>query len=182
MTIVKSSGCERERHVGDLVDVDRHVNQPVPIEHEISVPPTTAPRRCRSARSMRPCSMKIRRMLSAGAAHRLQDGDVAALLHHQEHEDATMFSAATITIRPMVIEIAIFSSHSAEKSAPFRSAQSCARYRRRVRSEFVGDLLRREHVRRAELDHVRLRPVEDALARRRAGQSRSWSRTRTAPG
>ena len=31
--------------------------------------------------------------------------------------DATMFSAATITIRPMVIEIAIFSSHSAENSA-----------------------------------------------------------------
>ena len=40
--------------------------------------------------------------------------------------DATMLSAATITIRPMVIEIAIFSSQSAEKSDSFRSVQSCA--------------------------------------------------------
>ena len=31
--------------------------------------------------------------------------------------DATMLSAATITMRPIVMEIAIFSSHSAEKSA-----------------------------------------------------------------
>ncbi len=30
--------------------------------------------------------------------------------------DATMLSAATVTIRPMAIDIAIFSSHSAEKS------------------------------------------------------------------
>ena len=41
--------------------------------------------------------------------------------------EATMLSAATITIRPMVIEIAIFSSQSAEKSGSFRSAQSCVR-------------------------------------------------------
>ena len=40
--------------------------------------------------------------------------------------DAMMFSAATMTIRPMVIEIAIFSSHDAEKSDWFMSAQSCA--------------------------------------------------------
>ena len=42
--------------------------------------------------------------------------------------DATMFSAATITMRPMVIEMAIFSSHSAEKSDRFMSDQSCVRY------------------------------------------------------
>ena len=36
-----------------------------------------------------------------------------------------MLSAATMTIRPMVIEMAIFSSHSAEKSDRFMSAQSC---------------------------------------------------------
>ncbi len=42
--------------------------------------------------------------------------------------DAMMFMAATITMRPMVIEMAIFSSHSAENRAPFRSAQSCAMY------------------------------------------------------
>ena len=41
--------------------------------------------------------------------------------------DATMLSAATITIRPMVIEMAIFSSHSAENSDWFMSAQSCVR-------------------------------------------------------
>ena len=35
-----------------------------------------------------------------------------------------MFSAATMTIRPMVIEMAIFSSHSAENSDWFMSAQS----------------------------------------------------------
>ena len=42
--------------------------------------------------------------------------------------EATMFSAATITMRPMVIEIAIFSSQSAEKSARFSSAQVWVRY------------------------------------------------------
>ena len=42
--------------------------------------------------------------------------------------EATMFSAATMTIRPMVIEMAIFSMPSAEKSDWFRSAQSCATY------------------------------------------------------
>ena len=39
--------------------------------------------------------------------------------------EATMFSAATMTMRPMVIEIAIFSSCSAENSDWFISAQSC---------------------------------------------------------
>ena len=39
--------------------------------------------------------------------------------------EATMFSAATMTIRPMVIDIAIFSSHSAENSDWFICAQSC---------------------------------------------------------
>ena len=38
--------------------------------------------------------------------------------------DATICSAATITMRPMAIEIAIFSSQSAEKSVWFMSAQS----------------------------------------------------------
>ena len=39
--------------------------------------------------------------------------------------DATMLSAATMTMRPMVSEMAIFSSQSAEKSDWFMSAQSC---------------------------------------------------------
>ena len=39
--------------------------------------------------------------------------------------EATMFSAATMTIRPMVIDTAIFSSCSAENSDWFICAQSC---------------------------------------------------------
>ena len=39
--------------------------------------------------------------------------------------EATMLSAATMTMRPMVIEMAIFSSQSAEKSDWFISIQSC---------------------------------------------------------
>ena len=42
--------------------------------------------------------------------------------------EAMMFSAATITIKPIAIEIAIFSIHSAEKSAWFCWDQSCVRY------------------------------------------------------
>ncbi len=41
--------------------------------------------------------------------------------------EATMFSAATMTMRPIVSEIAIFSSDSAENSVPFISAQSRVR-------------------------------------------------------
>ena len=37
---------------------------------------------------------------------------------------ATMLSAATITIRPMVMPIATFSSHSAENRLSFVSIQS----------------------------------------------------------
>ncbi len=40
--------------------------------------------------------------------------------------DATMFSAATMTMSPIVSEMATFSSQSAEKSDWFMSAQSCA--------------------------------------------------------
>ena len=39
--------------------------------------------------------------------------------------EATMFSAATMTISPMVIEIAIFSSQSAPNSERFICVQSC---------------------------------------------------------
>ena len=41
--------------------------------------------------------------------------------------EAMMFSAATITMSPMVIEITIFSSESAENSDRFISVQSCVR-------------------------------------------------------
>ena len=42
--------------------------------------------------------------------------------------DAMMFSAATATIRPIVIEIAIFSSHNAENNDRFMSDQSSVMY------------------------------------------------------
>ena len=42
--------------------------------------------------------------------------------------DATMFRAATMTMRPMVTEIAIFSSVRAEKSDRFMNDQSFAWY------------------------------------------------------
>ena len=42
--------------------------------------------------------------------------------------EATMLSAATITMRPIVSEIAIFSRPSAENSDLFMSAQSCVTY------------------------------------------------------
>ena len=42
--------------------------------------------------------------------------------------DATMFSAATMTMRPMVIEMAIFSSQSAPNSDWFSFVQSSVRY------------------------------------------------------
>ena len=42
--------------------------------------------------------------------------------------DEMMFSAPTITMSPMVIEIAIFSSQSAEKSDRFCLDQSSAEY------------------------------------------------------
>ena len=41
--------------------------------------------------------------------------------------EATMLSAATMMIRPMVIAIATFSSQSAENSGAFSVDQSCAR-------------------------------------------------------
>ena len=41
--------------------------------------------------------------------------------------DATMLSAATITIRPMAIEIATFSSHSAENSDRLSRTSPAAR-------------------------------------------------------
>ncbi len=69
--------------------------------------------------------------------------------------DATMFSAATITIRPIVIEMAIFSSHSAEKSDRFICAQSCVRYSPAKRSPISPRHLRRQvDVVHAQLDQL----------------------------
>ena len=73
-----------------------------------------------------PCSMKIRRMLAAELPIVFRMAMSRLFSITSRISDAMMLSAATITIRPMVIEIAIFSSHSAENSDLFISAQSCA--------------------------------------------------------
>ena len=77
-----------------------------------------------------PCSTKILRMLAAELPIVFRIAMSRLFSITSRISDAMMFSAATMTIRPMVIEIAIFSSHSAEKSELFMSAQSCALYSR----------------------------------------------------
>ena len=70
--------------------------------------------------------MKMRRMLAAELPMVFRIAMSRLFSMTSSTSEATMLSAATITMRPIVIEIAIFSSHSAENSAPFKSAQSCA--------------------------------------------------------
>ena len=76
---------------------------------------------------MSPCSMKtiitLRRV--APMVFRIAMSRLFSIT--SSTSEATMLSAATMTMRPMVIEMAIFSSHNAEKSEPLMSAQSCAR-------------------------------------------------------
>ena len=71
--------------------------------------------------------MKIRRMLLAGLPIVFRMAMSRLFSMTSRISEATMFSAATITISPMVIEIAIFSSHSAENRLLFMSLQSCGR-------------------------------------------------------
>ena len=70
--------------------------------------------------------MKIRRMLAAELPMVFRIAMSRVFSITRSTSEAMMFSAATITMRPMVIDIAIFSSQSAEKSDLFMSAQSCA--------------------------------------------------------
>ncbi len=72
-----------------------------------------------------PWSMKTAVMLAPAAPIVLRMAMSRLFSITSSTSDATMLSAATITIRPIVIEIAIFSSQSAEKSDWFISAQSC---------------------------------------------------------
>ena len=92
----------------------------------MSAQPPIAPTTVPTVPMTSPCSMKIRRMLAAELPIVFRIAMSRRLLHHQQDSDAMMLSAATITIRPIVIDIAIFSSHSAEKSDLFISAQSSA--------------------------------------------------------
>ena len=72
-----------------------------------------------------PCSMKMRLMLLAGLPIVFRMAMSRLFSITSRISDATMLSAATMTIRPMVMEIAIFSSHSAEKRLLFMSLHSC---------------------------------------------------------
>ena len=74
-----------------------------------------------------PCIMKIAVTLLALAPIVFRMAMSRCFSITSRISDATMFSAATMTIRPMVIEIAIFSSQSAEKSDLFICAQSWVR-------------------------------------------------------
>ena len=73
-----------------------------------------------------PCSMKIRRMLAVEVPIVFRIAMSRLFSMTSRTSEATMLSAATITIRPMVIEMAIFSSHSAEKSDLFMSPSPAA--------------------------------------------------------
>ena len=70
--------------------------------------------------------MKIRRMLAAELPMVFRIAMSRVFSITSRISEAMMLSAATITMRPIVIDIAIFSSQSAEKSDLFMSAQSCA--------------------------------------------------------
>ena len=88
--------------------------------------------------------------------------------------DATMFSAATMTMRPMVIEIAIFSSHSAENSDRFMSAQSWVDYSApSVGRDVVGDLPARDRFVDAKLDEVGVILAEQRSATSQVDEART---------
>ena len=97
--------------------------------------------------------------------------------------DATMFSAATITIRPMVIEIAIFSSDSAEKSDLFICGPVLVTYCAPSRSGIdARDLRRAIDVVDAQLDEIDLVLAEQPLGDVERDERRRSNRTRTARG
>ena len=72
--------------------------------------------------------MKIRRMLAVDVPIVFRIAMSLLFSMTRRTSEATMFTAATVMISPMVIEIAIFSSQSAEKSDLFICAQSCVAY------------------------------------------------------
>ena len=108
--------------------------------------------------------MKIRRMLAAELPIVFRMAMSRLFSITSRISDATMFSAATMTMRPMVIEIAIFSSHSAENRLLFVSPHSCGDVLGAMAlDDRVDDLLRAEHVVDAKLDVDRRLRAEQAL-------------------
>ena len=94
----------------------------------MSTEPPIAPASVPMVPMTSPCNMKMRRMLAAEQPMVLRMAMSRVFSITSSTSDAMMLRAATITMRPIVIDMAIFSSQSAEKSDLFRSAQSCASY------------------------------------------------------
>ena len=74
---------------------------------------------------MSPCSMKMYMTLRDVAPIVLRMAMSAVFSITSSTSDATMLSAATMTMRPMVIDTAIFSRNSASNSVRFIVVQSC---------------------------------------------------------
>ena len=78
--------------------------------------------------------------------------------------EATMFSAATMTMSPIVSAMAIFSSVSAEKSAWFICAQSSVKYSGPIVSSMPrATAVARKMSSTLQLDQIDLGLVEDPL-------------------
>ncbi len=73
-----------------------------------------------------PCSMKIRITRADGVPIVLRMAMSRLFSITRSTSDEMMFRAPTTTMRRIVIEIAIFSSQSAENSGPLMSDQSWA--------------------------------------------------------
>ena len=115
-----------------------------------------------------PCIMKIAitRTMDVPIVLRIAMSRLFCLTRRMS--DEMMLSAPTITIRPMVIEIAIFSSHSAEKSDRLSSDQSSLTYSGPSRSGIdLGDAGGGPDVVDAQLDEVGRVLREQPLAKSR---------------
>ena len=116
------------------------------------------------------------------AAHRLEDRDVAALLHHEQHQrrdDVERRDHDDQADRDR-------DRHLLEPQRREQRLVHVGPVLRQVvgperRRNVVGDLLRREHVVDAELDEVGLRPCRARARPRRGERTRSSSRTRADP-
>ena len=76
--------------------------------------PRTVPTAVPTTPIVAPCSTKMRRITRAGVpiVRRIAMSRLFSIT--RSTSDATMLSAATMTMRPMAREMATFSSHSAE--------------------------------------------------------------------
>ena len=78
--------------------------------------PDTAPATVPTRPMINPCNTKMYITLRPEAPMVFRMAMSGFFSITSSTSDATIFSAATMTMRPMVMEMAIFSSHSAENS------------------------------------------------------------------